>query len=89
MFEALVGLDEVVGKEGSARVQVLLDDKPQKLGWDGSLTGGQNPRNVRVPVLSHKEITLVTDFGDFGDVQGCVDWADARFIKSQKIEDRK
>jgi len=88
-FEAMVGMDDLVGKEGSARIQVLLDAKPQKLAWDGMLAGGSKPRNVRVPISGAKEITLVTDFGDFGDVQGCVDWADARFIRKEKIEHRK
>ena len=86
-FEAVVGLDDFVGKEGTARVQVLLDGKPQKLAWDGKLAGSDKPRIVRVPVSGAKEITLVTGFGDFGDVQGCVDWADARLIR--KPENRR
>jgi hypothetical protein len=83
-FEATVGMDDVAGKEGSARVQVHLDGKPQKLGWDGLLTGAGKARNIRIATSGAKEITLVADFGDLGDVQGCVDWADARFIKNQK-----
>jgi hypothetical protein len=83
-FEALVGLDEVVGSEGNARILVLLDGKPQKLSWDGVVTGGGDPHSVRVPVSGNREITLVAEVGDFGDVQGCVDWADARLIRNQK-----
>ena len=83
-FEALVGLDDAVGKEGSAHVQVLVDGKPQKLAWDGNLTGQSGPRLIRVSVTGAKELTLVADFGDFGDVQGCVDWANARLIKNRK-----
>jgi hypothetical protein len=73
-----------VGKEGSAHVQVLVDGKPQKLAWDGNLTGQSGPRLIRVSVIGAKELTLVADFGDFGDVQGCVDWANARLIKNRK-----
>jgi NPCBM/NEW2 domain len=83
-LEALVGMDELVGKEGSARIQVLLDGKPQDLGWDGKLNGSDKPRFVRVSIKGDKELTLMTDFGDFGDVQGCVDWAEARLITNQK-----
>jgi hypothetical protein len=83
-FEALVGMDDLVGKEGSARIQVLLDGKPQDLGWDGKLNGSDKPRFVRVSIKGAKELNLMTDFGDFGDVQGCVDWAEARLITNQK-----
>jgi len=86
-FEALVGMDDSVGKEGSARIQVLLDGKPQDLGWDGKLDGPTGPHFIQVATKGAKELALVTDFGDFGDVQGCVDWAEARLIR--KIETRK
>jgi hypothetical protein len=82
-FEALVGLDDTVGKEGSARIQVLLDGKPQKLTWDGNLTWQTGPRTIRLAVAGAKELTLVSDFGSYGDVQGCVDWANARLIKNR------
>ena len=83
-FEARVGLDDDVGKEGHARIEVLLDSKPQKLAWDGYLTWKNGPRDIRLPVSGAKELILVSDFGNFGDVQGCVDWANARLIKKQK-----
>jgi hypothetical protein len=83
-FESVVGMDDLYGKEGSAQVQVLLDGKPQKLGWDGRLVGGGKPQSIRLPISGAKEITLVADFGVCADVQGCVDWADARLIKNPK-----
>src|SRR5262249_55020777 len=83
-FEALVGLDDAVGKEGSARIQVLLDGKPQKLSRDANLTWPKGPQAVRLAGGGAKELTLVTDFGTYGDVQGCVDWANARLIRNQK-----
>jgi hypothetical protein len=83
-FEALVGLDDLVGTEGRTRIQVLLDGKPQKLRWDGELTWKKGPQAIRLPVSGAKELTLVSDFGSFGDVQGCVDWVNARLIKNQK-----
>jgi hypothetical protein len=81
-FEALVGLDKATGAEGSARVQVLVDGKPQRLGSSGDLTRRSGPLAVRVDVSGAKQLTLVTDFGDRGDVQADVDWVDARLIKN-------
>ena len=81
-FEALVGLDEATGAEGSARVQVLVDGKRQKLGSSGDLTRRSGPLAVRVDVSGAKQLTLGTDFGERGDVQTDVDWVDARLIKN-------
>jgi hypothetical protein len=83
-FEAVVGVDDGLGKNGSARIRVLLDGKPQKLHWDGMLTGPSKPRQLRVSLAGAKELTLVADFGELGDVQGCVDWADARLLRKPK-----
>ena len=38
-------------------------------------------RLVRVSVAGARELTLVVKFGGRGDVQGHVDWADAKLIK--------
>jgi hypothetical protein len=81
VFEALVGMDDTVGKEGSARIGVMVDGRPQKLAWDGKLTSQTGPRLIRLSLSQAMALTLVADFGDFGDVQGCVDWANARLIR--------
>lgn len=80
-FTARVGLDELTGREGSARVRVLVDGKPADLGEDRELTGRDPPRNVRVPVAGAKELTLVVEFGRRGDIGDHVNWADARLLK--------
>jgi hypothetical protein len=80
-FDALVGLDDRSGQEGSVIVRVLVDDKPQDLGWQNDLTGRDAPKPVRVNVAGARELTLVVEFGRGGDVQDHVDWADARLIK--------
>ena len=80
-FDAIVGLDDETGREGSARVRVFGDGKALDLGKDGDLTAKNGPLLVSVPVTGVKELTLETDFGRRGDVQGHVDWADARLIK--------
>jgi hypothetical protein len=80
-FEALVGLDERTGRSGSATIGVLVDGKPQDLGWNGALQGGGSPRPLRVAVTGARSLTLVVEFGRRGDVADHVDWADARLIK--------
>jgi len=80
-FEAIVGLDDKSGRDGSAHVRVLVDGKPKEIGPDRELTGRGEPLTVRVDVTGAKELTLVADFGDRGGVQGHVNWADARLIK--------
>jgi hypothetical protein len=85
-FEALVGLDDQAGddqagRQGSARVRVLVDGKEHPTGRDRDLTVRDGPVPVRVDVAGARELTLVVDFGDRGDVQDRVDWADARLVK--------
>jgi hypothetical protein len=80
-FEALVGLDEHSGRAGHVVVGVLLDGKPQNLGWDGTLDGGEPPHPVRLAVAGAQSLTLVVEFGRRGDVADHVNWADARLIK--------
>jgi len=80
-FEALVGLDDVTGREGSVGVEVLVDGKPQKPGLDKDLTHRNGPLTVRVDVSGAKQLTLSVTFGERGDVQDDVDWVDARLIK--------
>ncbi len=79
-FEAVVGLDDRTGREGSVRVRVLADGKPLDLGGDRELTADA-PLSVRVDVAGAKELTLEVDFGKGGPVQDHVDWVDARFVK--------
>jgi hypothetical protein len=80
-FEALVGLDDQTGRDGSVRIKVLVDGKPRDLGWDKELTPQTGPQPVRVDLKGAKQLTLVVEFGQRGDVGDHVDWADARLIK--------
>jgi hypothetical protein len=81
-FEALVGLDDVSGRGGHARVRVLGDGKPLPLANDRELSGRGEPLTVSVDVSGVKELTLETGYGSRANhVQGCVNWVDARLIK--------
>jgi hypothetical protein len=78
-FEALVGLDEVTGRLGSATVQVLADDKP--LLESPLELSPDTPQPMRLPLpAAARTLTLVVDFGGGGDVQDHVDWCDARVV---------
>ncbi len=84
-FEALVGLDENTGRRGRARVKVLVNDKAVDIGWDKDLTGNDKPLPIRVKLPGKQtkpvRLTLQVDFGQFGDVQGHINWVDARLVK--------
>ena len=80
-FEAVVGLDDATGRDGAVRVRVLGDGKPLDLGRDGELTAKGGPLAVGVKIDGAKELTLEVDFGRRGDVQGHVDWCDARVTR--------
>ena len=80
-FEALVGLDQRDGKRGRARIGVLVDGKEQNLGLSKDLSAKDAPLNLRIDVRKARELTLVVGFGNFGDVEARVNWADARLIR--------
>jgi hypothetical protein len=80
-FEALVGLDDQTGAEGSVRVRLLVDGKPHEVGGGAEITRSTGPAKVALDVAGARELTLVVEFGRHGDVQDHVDWADARLIK--------
>jgi hypothetical protein len=80
-FEATVGLDGNSGQEGRARLAVLLGPKRHELTPDRDLTGKDAPLAVRLDVSGVRELTLLAEFGSRGDIQGHVNWADARLIR--------
>jgi small nuclear ribonucleoprotein (snRNP)-like protein len=83
-LEALVGLDDRNGRLGRARIQVLLDDKPADLGGRRDslkLSWQTGPQQVRVDVAGKRKLTLIVDYDGRGDVQGYVNWVDARLIR--------
>jgi hypothetical protein len=79
-FDSLVGLDEVTGRNGSVRVRVLVDGKEQDIGLKDDLRPGV-VLPVRVGVKGARELTLVVDFGEGGDVGDHVNWVDPRLIR--------
>jgi NPCBM/NEW2 domain len=79
-FDAIVGIDELAGK-GRARVAIDLDGKRIDLNDGKELTSQTAPVTVRLDVSKVRTLTLIVEFGTFGDVQAHVNWAKARLIK--------
>ncbi len=80
-FEAEVGLDERTGRRGRVRVEIRVDGQPRPLARGGELTAADRPLSLRLDVRGARDLTLVVHFGRFGDVQGHVNWGDARLIR--------
>ncbi len=79
LFHAVVGVDDNTGGGGSVVFQVLVDGE-EKFRSE-PLTGNSAPMVIRVPLDGAKELTLITDFGEFGDVLDHADWADAYLVR--------
>jgi beta-galactosidase len=76
-----VGLDEKTGSNGSVGLTVLVDGRARDLGLKGDLTGSSAPFPIALDVTGAKEITLIVEFGQRGDVGDQVDWVNARLVK--------
>jgi hypothetical protein len=80
-FEALVGMDESAAKPGQAKISVSLDGKtvfgPREL----SAREGAVP--IWLDVRKGRELSLIVEFGNFGDVGGRVNWVDARLTRAR------
>jgi len=80
-FEARVGLDPDHGQRGRVKLRVSVDGKERDLGWNKELTARDAPLALRIDVAKGRELTLEVLWAGFGDVQGHVNWADARVIR--------
>jgi hypothetical protein len=79
-FDALVGIDES-SPRGRARAAIDLDGKRIDLNDGKELTSQTAPLRVQLDVGNVRIMTLIVEFGSFGDVQADVTWAKARLIK--------
>jgi hypothetical protein len=80
-FDALVGLDDRDGREGRARLRVLVDGKPAELAKKGDRKHADGPLRLSVDVAGAKELTLEVQAGPDGPVQAVVNWVDPRLVK--------
>ena len=78
-FQATVGIDDLAGGGGSAVFGVELDGRRV---WTSPELTGKSPA-LNVPAINlHgiQEITLLVEYGQFGDVLDYADWCDAALI---------
>ena len=80
-FEAIVGVDPKAGSRAAVRIGVEVDGKPAV---SQLCKAGDSPVPLRVDVSGAKTMTLVTDFGPLGDVQGHAIWAEPRLVRAVK-----
>ncbi len=79
-FEAVAGIDQETGGQGSAVVSVYLDGR--RVFESSVLTGQSPPVTVSVPLGDAKEIMLKADPTGDGNRFDHVDWAEARFVRA-------
>ena len=75
-FTAWVGIDDEVGRRGTAEFNVIGDER---LLWDsGVMRGGQPAKNVNVDLTGIETLELVVTVGGDGYGHDHTDWADAK-----------
>jgi hypothetical protein len=79
-FQATAGIDDAANGAGSVTFHVLVDGRRV---FDSETVSGSSPALPVGPIdVSKAEtLTLVVDFGEFGDVLDHVNWCDAVLVK--------
>jgi len=82
-FHSLVGIDDETQGKGNCVFEVRADGK--QLFASGPVTGQEAPRPVDLDVRGAKELVLLVDFGEGGDVGDRADWADAYLVTAEAL----
>jgi hypothetical protein len=87
-FLATIGIDDDARGEGKAVFVVQLDGKtvstsPPLTGKDPAVQVGP------IPLAGHKRLTLIVEFGQYGDILDYADWCDAMFVEGRRVESRR
>ncbi len=78
-FQAEVGIDDSTGGRGSVGFRVFVDGK-QKYA-SPPIRGGMPPQAISIDLSGAKQLDLVVDYGEAGDVMDHADWLGARLVK--------
>ena len=78
-FQAEIGIDDSTGGRGSVGFRVFVDGKVKYA--SPAIRGGQPPPAVSVDLAGAKQLDLVVDYGEAGDVMDHADWLNARLVK--------
>ena len=78
-FQALVGVDQRAGVQGSVIFRVLVDN--QERFATPPLSSRDAPRSIDVDVTGGEYLILDTGFGDRGNIRDLADWVEARLVR--------
>jgi hypothetical protein len=78
-FQALVGLDERAGPQGSVVFRVRLGREDKFVSPPMSMR--DPPRAIDIDVAGAQVLILVTEYGERGNVRDFADWVEARLIR--------
>jgi hypothetical protein len=78
-FQALVGVDDGAGLQGSVAFRVLVDGKERLATPPMSVR--DTPKRIDIDLAGAKVLILATEFGERGDVRDLADWIEARIIR--------
>ncbi|MBX9681753.1 MAG: NPCBM/NEW2 domain-containing protein [Gemmataceae bacterium] len=80
-FEAWLGMPAGSDPRARVRFRVLKDGKPAAGIPDREWTANDPPAWVRIDVAGSRELTLIADFGSFGDIAARAIWGYARLLR--------
>jgi hypothetical protein len=83
-FHALIGVDDEARGKGNCVFEVWADGK--QLFASGAVTGQDAPRPVDLDVTGARELVLLVEFGEGGDVGDRGDWADAYLVTAEALK---
>jgi len=83
-FHALIGVDDEARGKGNCVFEVWADGKP--LFASGAVTGRDAPKPVDLDVTGARQLVLLVDFGEGGDVGDRGDWADAYLVTAEALK---
>ena len=79
-FQATVGIDDTANGQGSVEFRIHLDGR--RVFTTGPVTGKSPPRKLPpIDVTGKRRLTLIVDYGQFGDIRDYADWCNALLIK--------
>lgn len=79
-FQAVMGIDEAVARNGLGNVHVVISGDGRTL-LEADVRGTDEPREVDLDVSGVRDLEILVDFGSELDIADHLDLADARVIK--------
>jgi hypothetical protein len=77
-FEAELGIDDVTDRRGSVTFRVFVDGE-QKY-QSPNIRGGEPPVRAAVDLSGGRQLSLVVDYGEWGDQRDLANWLNARLV---------